>query len=288
MTRSRDLEYYEEVHYGRQRADSPPPYVETHTGARYVGQRAYQHHPIPPYHEELEQDRTYRSDFHGNYRDERAIHYRKRSRSSSSERSRNRSLSRYQNRSPERDELSYQQKATDKKAIAHPLDDDSDYDSIDEEERRKKARRKQLLYTGLAAITTIAATNNIYQSTKAYKTRRKELQEGLASEEEVRKARNKAIAMDVISVGIGAVCINNAVNGWKKTKAMQAEERERRKRFDDHPKRNRPRDGERDEFDSPEGRRRHSWDDEYREEKRHYIHLEDEPVEDRKRHMITY
>ena len=121
-----------------------------------------------------------------------------------------------------------------KKPISHPLDEDSDYDSVDETERQKKARNKQLLYTGLAAITTIAATNNIYQSSKAHKARAKEVNEGIMCESEAKSKRNKALAMDLFSVGVGAICVNNAVNGWKKTKVMRAEEEARRERWERH------------------------------------------------------
>lgn len=112
------------------------------------------------------------------------------------------------------------------------MDEDPAYNSHDEAERQKKARNKQLLYTGLAAITTIAATNNIYQSSKAHKARKEDVREGLMCGSEAKSKRNKALAMDLFSVGVGAICVNNAVNGWKKTKTMKAEEEERRERWD--------------------------------------------------------
>ena len=121
-----------------------------------------------------------------------------------------------------------------KKPVSHPIDEDPYFDSADEAERQKKARNKQLLYTGLAAVTTIAATNNIYQSTKAHKAREIEVREGVMCESEAKRKRNKALAMDLFSVGVGAICVNNAVNGWKKTKAMRAEEMERRERWESH------------------------------------------------------
>ena len=126
-----------------------------------------------------------------------------------------------------------------KKSVSHPIDEDPYFDSADEAERQKKARNKQLLYTGLAAITTIAATNNIYQSTKAHKAREIEIREGVMCEAEAKRKRNKAVAMDLFTVGVGAICVNNAVNGWKKTKALRAEEYERRDRWEKHERENR-------------------------------------------------
>ena len=120
------------------------------------------------------------------------------------------------------------------KKVSHPVDADPSFTAQDEAKRAKEARNKQLLYTGLAAVGTIAATNNIYQSTKAHKARRQEVRDGIMCESELRSKRNKAIMMDLFSVGVGAVCVNNAVKGWKKTKAMKAEEHERRERWESH------------------------------------------------------
>ncbi|MCJ1282223.1 hypothetical protein MMC26_001546 [Xylographa opegraphella] len=92
-----------------------------------------------------------------------------------------------------------------------------------EADEQKKLRNKKYIYTGLAGITTIAAANNIYQSTKAHETRRKSHRETWSSDPadiaEARSKRNKAILMDIFSVGVAAVCVNNAVNGWKKATA---------------------------------------------------------------------
>ncbi|MCJ1478082.1 hypothetical protein MMC13_006757 [Lambiella insularis] len=100
---------------------------------------------------------------------------------------------------------------------------DATYLSENEEEKAKKLRNKKLLYTGLAGITTIAAANNIYQSTKAHEARRKAKAENRdfsdAALADARKQRNKAVMLDLFSVGVAAVCVNNAVNGWKKAGA---------------------------------------------------------------------
>ncbi|CAF9903850.1 MAG: hypothetical protein GOMPHAMPRED_000579 [Gomphillus americanus] len=117
---------------------------------------------------------------------------------------------------------------------SHPCVEDPTWTSADEAARAKKARNKQLLYNGLAAITTIAATNNIYQSAKGYKERKEAVRYGEITEEEARSARKKSIAMDLFSVGVGAICVNNAVQGWKKTKSMKAEEEIRQAQWDHH------------------------------------------------------
>lgn len=100
---------------------------------------------------------------------------------------------------------------------------DVTYMSENEEEKVKKLRNKKFLYTGLAGITTIAAANNIYQSTKAHEARRKAKYENkdfsAKAMAESRKERNKAVMLDIFSVGVAAVCVNNAVNGWKKAGA---------------------------------------------------------------------
>ena len=41
---------------------------------------------------------------------------------------------------------------------------------------------------------------------------------------EARHARNKALALDVAAVGVAAIGVNNAVNGWKKTNSLRRED----------------------------------------------------------------
>lgn len=118
--------------------------------------------------------------------------------------------------------------------VSHPVQEDPDFTATDEAARAKKARNKQLLYGGLAAITTIAATNNIYQSSKGHKERKVAVRNGDMSESEARSARKKSVAMDLFSVGVGAICVNNAVNGWKKSKSLKAEEEVRKSQWDHH------------------------------------------------------
>ena len=52
------------------------------------------------------------------------------------------------------------------------ITDESNSDIVEESEKRRQMPNKMLLYAGLAGITTIAASDNIYQSTKASIARR--------------------------------------------------------------------------------------------------------------------
>ena len=114
---------------------------------------------------------------------------------------------------------------------------DSDGDSSSDDDGVKKAHPKpppkQILYTGLACIAAVAATNNIYQSAKAHYTRQKELEEGQISGAEAQKLKMQARKMDLISLGVAAVGAYNVRNGWKRAeghwkahKQRQAEGRE--------------------------------------------------------------
>ncbi|KAL8691138.1 MAG: hypothetical protein Q9218_003571 [Villophora microphyllina] len=114
----------------------------------------------------------------------------------------------------------------------HHRYDDSDSDtssssssSEDEKHQRSKFHKKTLVAAGLATLTTVAAGNNIYQSTKAHRARRARLQEGGLSKKEVQELQNKGRKMDLISVGVAAVCLYNVKNGWKRWEAQQEERR---------------------------------------------------------------
>lgn len=107
------------------------------------------------------------------------------------------------------------------KSQRKPAEDEDAYLSSDEErEKQAKARNKKLLYTGLACVATIAAGNNIYQNTKAHHARRKEVEEGEMCMSEEKRLRTKALLMDLFSVGVVAVGINNVRMGWKRAQNM--------------------------------------------------------------------
>ncbi|KAI4131944.1 MAG: hypothetical protein LQ341_006322 [Variospora aurantia] len=105
---------------------------------------------------------------------------------------------------------------------------DSDTDSIissDEERQRSKARKQTLLAACLATVTSIAAGNNIYQSTKAHAARKRQLQNGKLSDYEAAELKRKGRKMDLILLGVAAVCLNNAKNGWRRMEAQQEQAR---------------------------------------------------------------
>jgi len=102
-------------------------------------------------------------------------------------------------------------------------DSDSGYSSADELDKERKHRNRQLLYTGLACVTTVAAANNIYQNTKAHQARKNEVREGEMCMSEVKRLKNKALLMDLFTVGVVAVGINNARMGWKRVEAIKKE-----------------------------------------------------------------
>lgn len=111
---------------------------------------------------------------------------------------------------------------------------DSDTDSIissEEERQRSKARKQTLLAACLATVTSIAAGNNIYQSTKAHAARKKQLQGGKLSDHEAAELKRKGRKMDLISLGVAAVCLNNAKNGWKRMEAQQEQARTTRSKY---------------------------------------------------------
>ncbi|KAL8647495.1 MAG: hypothetical protein Q9210_005523 [Variospora velana] len=112
---------------------------------------------------------------------------------------------------------------------------DSDTDSVissDEERQRSKARKQTLLAACLATVTSIAAGNNIYQSTKAHAARKKQLQDGKLSDYEAAELKRKGRKMDLISLGVAAVCLNNAKNGWKRMEAQQEQARTTRNKYE--------------------------------------------------------
>lgn len=110
-------------------------------------------------------------------------------------------------------------------------------DSDEDEKRAKKMRGKQLLTTGLAAVATIHAAHNVYQSMEKRNARHKAVKEGRLSPEEAKKLKSKALLQDAASVGIAALGIKGAVSELKEAREMshevaewQHEKEERHKR----------------------------------------------------------
>ncbi|KAI4146442.1 MAG: hypothetical protein L6R39_003461 [Caloplaca ligustica] len=113
---------------------------------------------------------------------------------------------------------------------------DSDTDSIvssDEEREISKARKKTLLAACLATVTTVAAGNNLYQSAKAHAAREKQLKNGELSEPDAQALKKTGRKLDLVSLGVAAVCLNNVKNGWK---TMESQQQEARNMGDKHKK----------------------------------------------------
>ncbi|ROW11388.1 hypothetical protein VMCG_01085 [Cytospora schulzeri] len=101
---------------------------------------------------------------------------------------------------------------------------DSDLGDSDEDEKRaKKMRGKQLITTGLAAVATIHAAHNVYQSMEKRNTRHKAVKEGRLSPEEAKKLKSKALLQDAASVGIAAMGIKGAISELKEAREMSHE-----------------------------------------------------------------
>ncbi len=56
-------------------------------------------------------------------------------------------------------------------------------------------------------------------------SRRHEMQQGNMDEEAARKARKKGLKMDLLSLGVAGICINNAIKGWGRYETMKKEEK---------------------------------------------------------------
>lgn len=96
-------------------------------------------------------------------------------------------------------------------------------DSSDDEKAARKMRGKQVLTTGLAAVATIHAAHNVYQSMDKRNARQKAVREGRLTPVEARKLKSKAILQDAASVGIAALGIKGAFEELKEAKEIQHE-----------------------------------------------------------------
>lgn len=118
-------------------------------------------------------------------------------------------------------------------------DSDSDLGDSDEDAKRaKKMRGKQIITTGLAAVATIHAAHNVYQSMEKRNARHKAVKEGRLSPEEAKKLKSKALLQDAASVGIAALGIKGAISELKEANEMRHEMKEwKEQREERHRKR---------------------------------------------------
>jgi hypothetical protein len=111
-------------------------------------------------------------------------------------------------------------------------------DSSEDEKKARKMRGKQLLTTGLAAVATIHAAHNVYQSMEKRNARHKAVREGKLSEEEAKKLKSKALLQDAASVGIAALGIKGAISEMQEARETQHELKEfREEKIRRHEKR---------------------------------------------------
>lgn len=111
-------------------------------------------------------------------------------------------------------------------------------DSDEDEKRAKKMRGKQLITSGLAAVATIHAAHNVYQSMEKRNARHRAVKAGRLSTEEARKLKSKALLQDAASVGIAAMGIKGAVAEMKEAREMSHEVAEwKEKKEERHKKR---------------------------------------------------
>lgn len=96
-------------------------------------------------------------------------------------------------------------------------------DSDEDEKRAKKMRGKQIITSGLAAVATIHAAHNVYQSMEKRNARHKAVKAGRLSPEEAKKLKSKALLQDAASVGIAAMGIKGAISEMKEAREMSHE-----------------------------------------------------------------
>lgn len=106
-------------------------------------------------------------------------------------------------------------------------DSESDLGSSSEDEKKaKKMKGKQILTSGLAAVATIHAAHNVYQSMEKRRSRQKAVREGRLSAEEAKKMKQKALLQDAASVGIAALGIKGAISEMKEVREVNHEMKE--------------------------------------------------------------
>ncbi|KAI1107682.1 hypothetical protein F4804DRAFT_107302 [Jackrogersella minutella] len=109
-------------------------------------------------------------------------------------------------------------------------------DSDEDKKMTSKMRRKQLITTGLAAVATIHAANNVYGSMGQRDARHRAVKEGKLSPEEAKKLKTKALLQDAASVGIAALGVKGALSELKEAreqaKAVNEWKEERQRRHD--------------------------------------------------------
>ncbi|CAK7564057.1 MAG: hypothetical protein SEPTF4163_001940 [Sporothrix epigloea] len=106
---------------------------------------------------------------------------------------------------------------------------DSDTDlgsSSGDEKKARKMKGKQIITTGLAAVATVHAVHNVYQSMEKRRARQKAVREGRLSAEDAKKLKQKALLQDAASVGIAALGIKGAISEMQEVREVNHEMKE--------------------------------------------------------------
>lgn len=110
-------------------------------------------------------------------------------------------------------------------------------DSDEDRKRTRKMRGKQMITTGLAAVATIHAAHNIYQSVEKHGVRKKAVMEGKLSPEDAKKLRQRSMLQDAASVGIAALGIKGAISEMKEVREVVHENHEWKKKREERHRR---------------------------------------------------
>ena len=148
----------------------------------------------------------------------------------------------------------------DKKGSSSSGSESSEVCSSSEDERRtRKMKGKEYLTAGLAAVATIHAAHNVYNSIEARDKRHEQVAKGEMTPEEARKLKNKARLQDAASIGIAALGIKGAYSEWKEVQENRhelAEMQEARQKNHEKRVRKAQKYGDRNRSEPDLGRRR--------------------------------
>lgn len=147
----------------------------------------------------------------------------------------------------------------------------SDYSSSEEAKQKKQRRKNIALTAGLACVTSVAAANGLYQTTKAYHARKNAVNQGEMCSHEEQKLRNKALAMDIFSVAVLGISANNVRLGWGRHQAAKKLSKEQEERaIRKKERRLAELQDQEDDYDYRHGEDHHRHSDDYRRHHDYY------------------
>ncbi|MCJ1242977.1 hypothetical protein MMC30_000173 [Trapelia coarctata] len=83
------------------------------------------------------------------------------------------------------------------------------------------------VYTNMTSIT---------KSTKAFIARKQQIEQGKMCAAEAKSFKNKAIMLDIFSVGVAAIGINSAANVWKRLERLRQKDKKAEAKFQENVK----------------------------------------------------